>query len=239
MTLNMTRLGDSYATCSCVDTPIRLALTVIVFLAVTCLVPTTNHAQSATNPRPMTNRDVIDLVTEGFSSDVIIAKIASSSSCEFDTTVEALKSLKRANVPQVVILAVVKAHAPAVGSTSSSKLRTIECPTGDTQVILWVAPGKLEEVSRLRCNERVTILVESPPWVLARTEAGLTGYLSASYFNGQNASPDPSIGAIPSVANKPTEKRVETKNLRPAIPAAGGQSEQLQPCSGKHNYWRF
>jgi hypothetical protein len=212
--------------------PNRLAFAVSIFLAIGCLHPATIRAQSTPSNNRLTNRDVIDLVSDGFSPNVIKAKIASSS-CQFDTTVEALKSLKRENVPQEVILAMVQAQAPAVGSTSSPKLRTIECVKGETQAILWVAPGKMDEVSRLRCHDQVTILVESPPWAFVKTEAGLTGYISASYINGQNTPVDPLLGPAWSQADNAAKQRQEPKRPAPPVRTVPSQPIETRPnnCS--------
>jgi len=139
--------------------PNRLALWILILLAMGWILPTAILAQSAPNNPPITNRDVIDLVAEGFSPDVIKAKIVAST-CQFDISIEALKSLKKSNVPQDVILAMVNTHPSTASPKSSSKLRTVECVKGDTQAILWVAPGKMEEVARIRCNDKVTILAE-------------------------------------------------------------------------------
>lgn len=223
--------------------PNRLAFAFLILLTCRCVVPATTHAQSTPNSLPITNRDVVELVSDGFSSDVIKAKIASSS-CQFDTSVEALKTLKKANVPQDVILAMLQAHSPANGVASSSKLKTIECAGGDTQAILWVAPGKMEEVTRLHCHEQVTVLSEKPPWVLARTESGLTGYLSAAYVNGQNTVTDPSRGLASSETNGAQKQRQEPERTVPTVPvprfaAERGSIEQLQSGSGKYHQWRI
>jgi hypothetical protein len=54
----------------------------------------------------LTNQDIIDLVAGGVSNDIIIAKIRSVSGQDnlaFDTSVQGLKALKQANVPDEVI----------------------------------------------------------------------------------------------------------------------------------------
>ena len=84
-------------------------------------------AQSA-DQKALNNRDVIDLVKAGLSSEVILAKIKSSSS-NFDTSPAALKELKSANVPDTVILAIVQAIGSAVNSSqdvSSSPHPTVD-----------------------------------------------------------------------------------------------------------------
>jgi hypothetical protein len=57
------------------------------------------------------NQDVLDLLKAGLSPEVVVAKIASSETA-FDTSAASLKELKGANVPETVILAMVKASAP-------------------------------------------------------------------------------------------------------------------------------
>ncbi len=196
--------------------PNRMAFALLTLLVAVWTVPATPCAQSTTSNSSLTNRDVIDLVSEGFSPEVIKAKIASST-CQFDTSVEALKTLKTSNVPQDVILAMVQTHPTVTDPKSTSVLRAIECIKGDTQVILWVAPGKIEVVSRLRCNEKVTILAEKPPWVLVKTEGGLKGYLPDSLFNGQNTPTDSSLGPTLSQSDVSPKQRQETKRTTPPV----------------------
>jgi hypothetical protein len=79
----------------------------------------------------MTNQDVQDLVAIGLSSDVIIDKIHASEATNFDTSVEALKTLKAANVPDAVIRVMINPHAvspasPATGAGDSSGMKGIE-----------------------------------------------------------------------------------------------------------------
>ncbi len=57
--------------------------------------------------KPLTNQDVPDMVASGFDSALIVAKIAKST-CAFDISVDTLKRLKIAGVPQPVIAAMVK-----------------------------------------------------------------------------------------------------------------------------------
>ncbi|HWC18201.1 MAG TPA: hypothetical protein VG498_14365 [Terriglobales bacterium] len=62
--------------------------------------------------RRLTNQDIIAMVSSGISEDVILTKIratsaAGSSATNFDTSVEGLKTLKGANVPDAVIKAMI------------------------------------------------------------------------------------------------------------------------------------
>jgi hypothetical protein len=62
-------------------------------------------------PSRLTNQDVIDLVSLGFSDDVIIDKIHASQNAEFETSVSALRTLKAAKVSDAVIRAMINARA--------------------------------------------------------------------------------------------------------------------------------
>jgi hypothetical protein len=66
----------------------------------------------------LTNRDVMDLISSGLTTEVVVAKIKSSE-CAFDTSPSALKELKSAGVPDSVILAMVTAGDSSVKTVSS------------------------------------------------------------------------------------------------------------------------
>jgi hypothetical protein len=63
----------------------------------------------------LTNSDIESMAKQGFSPDVITAKIQSSQ-CGFDTSLPALEKLKTDSVPQSVIAAMVGAKCGAVPS---------------------------------------------------------------------------------------------------------------------------
>jgi hypothetical protein len=88
-------------------------VTLIFILAAICCAA---HAQS--NSTPLTNKDVVDLVKMGMSSDVIVAKIKNSPS-NFDTSLAALQELKTANVSEPVILAMVQAPSATASSINA------------------------------------------------------------------------------------------------------------------------
>ena len=72
--------------------------------------PDPNAAKSAASA--LTNKDVLDMIKAGLTADIVIAKIKSSET-NFDTSPAALAELKAANVPDSVILAMVKGPAAA------------------------------------------------------------------------------------------------------------------------------
>jgi hypothetical protein len=68
----------------------------------------------------MTNQDVKDLVSVGLSSNVIIDKIHAAEATDFDTSIDALKSLKAAKVPDDVIRAMINPHPAPVAGTPAA-----------------------------------------------------------------------------------------------------------------------
>jgi len=81
--------------------------------------------------KQLTNQDITDLVAVGLSSDVIIDKIHAAEATNFDTSVEALKTLKAANVPDAVMRVMINPHAvpsasPAPPAAGSSGMQRVE-----------------------------------------------------------------------------------------------------------------
>jgi hypothetical protein len=73
--------------------------------------------EGATLRKRFTNQDVIEMAKLGLSDDVIIAKIrqtydAGTDAVSFDTSVDGLKSLKAANVPDSVIKVMINPAPP-------------------------------------------------------------------------------------------------------------------------------
>jgi len=73
-------------------------------------------------PKPLSNNDVIEMVTLGLSDDVIIEKVRSAAETSFDTGIEGLKSLKQARVNDAVIKAMINPHAPAPDAARSGRV---------------------------------------------------------------------------------------------------------------------
>lgn len=73
-------------------------------------------APALTNPA-LTNKDVLDMLKAGLTADIVVAKIRSSET-NFDTSPGALAELKAANVPDSVILVMVK--GPAAPATAEA-----------------------------------------------------------------------------------------------------------------------
>ena len=59
-------------------------------------------------PRALRNEDILEMLKSGLSNKAVVAKIAGSN-CRFDTSPKALDVLKKAGVPEDVVLAMVQA----------------------------------------------------------------------------------------------------------------------------------
>lgn len=92
--------------------------------------------QAQITSAPMSNKDVVELVKTGLSTDIITAKIKASTT-HFDTSTVALQELKIAGVPDAVILAMVQAPAPASGNTSI-ETTSAAVNTGDAKALVYV-----------------------------------------------------------------------------------------------------
>jgi len=99
----------------------QFALSLCIFLA------SSARAQDGVSThKRLTNQDIISLVKNGLSEDVIIAKIRTASaaapdSVSFDTTIDGLKALKEANVPDAVVKVMINpAPAPTTIVAGSS-----------------------------------------------------------------------------------------------------------------------
>ncbi|HEU4509768.1 MAG TPA: hypothetical protein VFR78_16140 [Pyrinomonadaceae bacterium] len=91
-----------------------------------------NDAKSQTAATPLTNKDVLAMLKAGVTADVVVAKIKSSPA-NFDTSPTALADFKAANVPDNVILAMVKGPSSAA-------------PAGPEDGIVSVADGTEVEI---------------------------------------------------------------------------------------------
>jgi hypothetical protein len=77
----------------------------------------------------LTNKDVLDMIKAGLSTEIIVTKIRTSPS-KFDTSSATLAELKAANVPDAVILAMVEGPATATSPSGLTKVAEITVPDG-------------------------------------------------------------------------------------------------------------
>lgn len=149
----------------------RISLTLILVL----LIPTALFPQSQSDD--LTNADVLTMLSADISQEVIIAKIHSSEA-DFDTSPNALASLKAAHVPDSVILAMVQAPPPR-----NVRVAYVKC-VGSDDVFLAASPsGGASIVKTLRCGDRVSITDDQNGWYRIRTQDGTDGYLTHSFVS--------------------------------------------------------
>jgi hypothetical protein len=173
----------------------------LLFLAV--LVSCQMSAQSAAD---LNNKDIIELVKAGITADVLVEKIKTSP-CDFDTSPDSLKALKAANVPDSVILAMVKAPSAPASSGSDSvspasptqpepTIRTakVTCLTV-SEVPLLRAPGDGRLVQQVKCGADIAVLLEQDSWVKVRTLEGAVGFLADTFVSKSTPTPPPAVAS--------------------------------------------
>ena len=87
----------------------------------------TVRRQSPSTSGPLTNKDVLAMVKAGLSSEVIVAKIKSST-CEFDTSPMELAGLKKAGVSDAVTLVMVQASPDRLAKQPEDTKHTASPP---------------------------------------------------------------------------------------------------------------
>jgi hypothetical protein len=98
------------------------------------------------NEAPLTNKDVFQMVSIGLSEGVIVDKIHAAKDTNFDTSVDALKSLKDAKVPDAVIQAMIQASSAAHASDQPAAPNPDD-PRSPHDAGLWVlVNGKMTEI---------------------------------------------------------------------------------------------
>jgi len=74
-------------------------------------------ARSQAPQKPLSNDDVVGMVSLGLSDDVVIEKIRSAPSTSFDTSIEGLKTLKAAKVSDAVLKIMINPSRAAVSNS--------------------------------------------------------------------------------------------------------------------------
>lgn len=120
--------------------------------------PAANAAKSQSVSPALTNKDVLDMVKAGLTPDIIVAKIRSSET-NFDTTPAALAELKAANVPDNVILAMVKGPATAASTETPPADGVVSVPDGTEVEIQLTNNASGEE---LKVGDIVDFVVVNP-----------------------------------------------------------------------------
>lgn len=104
----------------------------------------------------LTNKDVVEMMKAGLAPDIIVAKIKSSET-NFDTTPAALAELKAANVPDTVILAMVK---PAFASTEAAPADGVVSVPDGTEVEIQLTNNASGE--EMKVGDVVDFVVVGP-----------------------------------------------------------------------------
>jgi hypothetical protein len=118
--------------------------------------PVPNKPQAASTA--LKNKDVVEMLKAGLTADVVVAKIKSSET-DFDTSPAALAELKAANVPDDVILAMVKGPATAANPEALNADGTINVPDGTEVEIQLQTNASGEE---LKVGDVVDFVVVRP-----------------------------------------------------------------------------
>ena len=153
----------------------------------------------------LTNKDVLEMLKAGLGQEIVMAKIKSSS-CAFDTSPEALKSLKALNVPDAIILEMVKAPvAPQASAALEPSIRTarVDC-LSLTQIDIFTVPGSSTSTGHVKCGETIAVLSEQGSWDKVRSVDGKIGYISKLFVSSEASGPVASASPpAPSVTRLP------------------------------------
>jgi len=101
--------------------------------------------QTQQNEAPLTNKDVVQMVSIGLSEGVIVDKIRAARATNFDISVDALKSLKDAKVPDAVMQAMIQATSAA--HASNQPISNPDDPASPHDAGVWVlVNGKMMQI---------------------------------------------------------------------------------------------
>jgi hypothetical protein len=101
-----------------VATIVNMATTTNALAAGRALSSQAGHTEVLT---PLTNQDIIELAALGLSDEVILEKIKASPRTQFDTSVEAIRALKGAQVSDAVLKAMIATGATAHNSATTDR----------------------------------------------------------------------------------------------------------------------
>jgi len=128
--------------------PARTFLMPALFALCLLVAPSAPAQQDSSFQKRITNQDIIDMAKLGLSDDVIIAKIraataANPDSVKLDTSIEALGTLKAANVPDSVIKVMINPTPAPAAVVSGATPMTMDPNLPPPEVgIYWKDGGK-------------------------------------------------------------------------------------------------
>ena len=126
---------------------LKISLTALFALCLLAPSPAFGQ-QEASFQKRFTNQDIIDMAKLGLSEDVIIAKIRAATasnpeSVRLDTSIEALGSLKAANVPDSVIKVMINPTPPPAAVVAGANPMTMDPNLPPPEVgVYWKNGGK-------------------------------------------------------------------------------------------------
>lgn len=176
-------------------------------------------ASQGNSTKPLTNADVMDMLSADVSPDIVIAKIKKST-CEFDTSPATLKALKAANTPDAVILAMIEASgephpdSSLKGSDTAIPGRVV-CDHLEP-VPVFSGPWQLStsvEIFKVKCGDRVTIVepIKNGGAVKIRTADGRSGYMAWARLAMQADTGPETQPQTQNVNVSPDEKQIAKK----------------------------
>ena len=115
----------------------RFHLTLLVFVFANCV-----RMVAQSNQPPMTNADVVRMVTAGLSEDTIVTAIQAATTTNFDTGTDALIGLRVQNVPDKVINTMLESHRKtnlAQQQVAAPAPRSVD----DGSALIWSGVGVL------------------------------------------------------------------------------------------------
>jgi hypothetical protein len=106
---------------------------------------------------PMTNSDVVKMVTAGVDNGIIISAIQNSEP-KFDTGPDGLIGLSQAKVPQAVVTAMIQRASGAVATpTATSPAQAQAAPAPDVQAVIAVDGGQETRLAYIRADAKVRV----------------------------------------------------------------------------------
>ena len=163
-------------------------LVVALCLVFSASVPASQDIQTPQGiVKPLTNANVLDMLDDDLSQEIVMAKIAASA-CEFDTSPAALKVLKATNVPDAVILAMIQAPTGSrrqeLTNAGPSAPARIDCKH-TRPVSVYSTPWTRQNYSgpdsveafKVKCGDKITLLNpgDKQGWLKIRTADGQVG----------------------------------------------------------------
>lgn len=166
----------------------RPAALLFLFLLACTVIAAPLFAQNVDNG-PLTNAAVLNMIKDGLSPEIVVAKIQSSP-CNFDTSPASLKNLKDSSVPDAVVLAMVKAP-----KYEGEKV-DVKCDqTGNGRIGIY--PSDFIDPPALafaECGDFLTVIGNQynglgELCLKVRTGAGVEGFLLAEFVSKTQSEP--------------------------------------------------